>query len=193
MKRGLHFLLAFLVLAAPVSAQEITNHNPRAPIVLAQSGAVVTNTGIGTSEVSMVAVPFPALRASDALRITTIWDTTGSVATNDKRPYIRISTTACPTSLVACSTGTLVNNSILNTAALVGASTITIIRNVAATNAQIFHDVFTVSGVGGGSAPATAAVQTNAGGFININSRTITASTDSIKLVGYTVELIPGI
>jgi hypothetical protein len=163
------------------------------PYVIASSGAAVTNTAIGTSEVSMVAVPVPALAANDAIRITTLWDTTGSVATNTKHLIVRLSATACPTPLVACSTGSVILDLTMNSAALISEQPIMTIRNANATNAQIMFPTANGSGIGQSSqATATAAIQTNAGGFLNINSTTTTASTDTVKLLGYTVELIPG-
>lgn len=162
------------------------------PYVIAQSGSAVTNTAIGTSEVSMASVAIPALGPNDALRITILWDTTGSTATNTKTMNIRLATSGC-TPLAACSTGSSLLGITFNTSSFVSGSTITIIRNAGATNAQVAHPAAGISGVGNAaSAFATAAVQTNAGGFLNINSTTATSSADTVKLVGYTIELIPG-
>jgi hypothetical protein len=173
---------AMLKAAAPVGA----------PQVLAQSNAAITNTAIGTGEVNMASIPIPAMGASDALRITTLWDTTGSAATNTKNLVIRLSATGC-TSLAACVAGTVILNVTMNTASLISNSTMTIIRNAGATNAQVMHGSSNSFGVGAITAvPGSAAVQTNAGSFINIDSITATSSADTIKLLGYTVELIRG-
>jgi len=174
-----------------VSAQALA-YALKLPYVIAQSGVAVTNTGIGTSEVNMASIPIPALGASDSLRITLLWDTSGSTASNAKSAVARLSTSACGTPLAACSAGSLVSNLNLNSASSVSAHAIVIVRNAGATNAQVFH----TAGIGSigvsASASGSAAIETNAGSYLNIDSNTSASSSDTIKLLGYTVELIPG-
>lgn len=185
-------LALLLLLAWPAAAQVVTSAPPRQTQLIAHSGTAVTNTAIGTSEVNMASVPFPPLAANDTLRITTFWDTSGSVATNDKRTAVRLSTTAC-TPLAACTAGSIATNFNMNTTGIITNNLVTTIRNSGATNAQVMLPTAASTGFGPtNAASATIAVQTNAGGFVNIDSITATASTDTIRLLGYTIELIPG-
>lgn len=186
-------ILAGLVLGHPAGAGAEVGYAPplrNVARVIAQSGAVVTNTGIGTTEVNMASVAFPPLRANDALEITTLWDTAG-VATNSHQLVVRYGTTGC-TPLAACTAGTVALSANLNTASLISGQAITIIRNANATSTQNFTSTGSF-GVGAVSfATNTGAVQTNAGGFVNIDSITSTASTDTVKLMGYTIKVVPG-
>lgn len=161
--------------------------------IIAVSGTVVTNTGIGTSEVNMASINLPAMGANDAIRVTTFWDTTGSTATNTKNLIVRLGSSGC-TPLGACSAGTPLVNLVANSSSLITWVNEKTVWNAGATNSQIFIHPNVTSGLGSSnSAAITAAIQTNAGGaYINIDSITAATSADTIKLTGYVVEWIPG-
>lgn len=163
------------------------------PYVLKSSGTAVDDTAISTSEVNLASITVPALAANDSLEITTLWDTTGSTTTNTKNLVIRLSSASGCTPLSTCSAGTVFLNGVFNTSNLVSGQTTTIIRNTGATNSQVNFapgTIFQTNGVSNG-AVATAAVQTNAGSYINIDGITASSTSDHVTLKGYTVKIIP--
>lgn len=180
-------------IATTAVAQQVNYSGPlKTRRVLKESGVAVDNTGISTSEVNNASFQLPPLAANDAIIITALWDTTGSTATNTKHLIVRLSAAGC-TPLATCSTGNIYTDLTMNSASLVSAQTQTIIRNTAATNAQVGMGSGS-TGLGTGSgATLTSAIETNAGGaFININSTTTTSTNDHVKLIGYAIELVPG-
>ncbi|HEX5454417.1 MAG TPA: hypothetical protein VFX06_11545 [Stellaceae bacterium] len=163
------------------------------PFIAAQSGVAVTNTGIGTAEVNMASIHLPPLGPNDAIRITALWDTTGSVTTNSKKLVVRLSPTACtPLSATPCTSGDFAYAQSLVTAGAVSGDTVTVIRNAGARNAQVTRDWSNATYGLNGNPPKTMAIDTSAGAYILLNSQTVTATTDTIKLLGYTVEVLPG-
>lgn len=88
---------------------------------------------------------------------------------------------------------TAASAALLILAALVSLGRTVLIRNAGATNAQVMVHNNVASGEGAtGSGATSTAVQTNAGGVINIGCQTSTATTDTCALLGYTIELVPG-
>lgn len=161
--------------------------------VLGQSGAGWTNTGVSTSEVALVSIAVPALNNNDSIQVTTLWSVSGT-ATNSKFLVIRLSTTACVAQQV-CSSGSLMLQTNMNATASVSAQVLTVMRNSNTTNAQKLPNIAAANTLAVQSVGVTSyagALQTNAGSFLNFNSVTSAASTDSITLVGYTAELVSG-
>ncbi len=160
-------------------------------VVVAQSGAPLTNTGISTSEVCLASIAIPAMGANDKLEITTDWLTATST-TDTKHIIVRLAATACTPASVTGVTGTAFLDVNMNTTSLLTAGALTQIWNANATNAQVAFNASNSVGLGTSSASTmtTAAIQTNAGAFIQINSTTTTSSADSITLESYTVKLL---
>jgi len=159
--------------------------------VLCDNGTGWTNTGIGTGEINLTSCAITVMNANDRLRITTLW-TSGGTASNTKTGIIRWGTSAC-TPQASCSTGSTIANPIFNSSSLVSNKCVTDIWN---TNSQSAQGSFTatcatVYGFIGG-ATSSFAVTTSSPTFLNLDGQTNTSSADSIKLVAYTVELIPG-
>lgn len=176
----------------PQSVPYINNSLTLVPRVLHQSGVPVTNTGIGTSEINLVSTPYPPLGPNDSLRITSLWNV-GGTATNTKTLLIKIGQTSC-VPLSPCNINTAFFSGTMNSASLITASTLTMMRNASATNSQVGFSIANTTGLGAiAGALTTGTVQTSAGGFINFDCTTNTSSADSCTLEGYTVELIPGV
>lgn len=164
----------------------------KAPAVVASSGVVITNTGIATTEVNHASVAIPDMGPNDSIEITSLWSTAGT-ATNTKNILIRLSGNSC-TPGQACTNGSAVLNTTLNTTGGITQSTLTVVRNTGVTNAQVFFGNSNTSGTGNAATAAgTSAIETKNGGFINFDSITATSSADTVKLLGYTVKIIPGV
>lgn len=191
--RALDRVIQFSVVGAvgaSLTAASVTNYAYRR--LIAESGTLLTDTAISTNEVSLVAVPIPAMGSNDAIHVTTLWSTAGTT-TNTKILSMRLSSTACATSLGTCSLGQAILTANLNNATAVTAQIISIIRNTNTTNLQKMLNISTIGAFGvNANAIASTNLETNAGSFLNINAITSAATSDTISLVGYTVELVSG-
>jgi len=161
-----------------------------------QSGIPVVNTGISTNEVSMASIEIPPMGPNDSLRITTMWDTSASNPTNKKILFVKWGRDACPTPLTACSplgnaTPLYID---LNTPDQVSGQIVSYIRNANSQQAQVYNNAaLGKTGIGFSDGQHyTATVNTMIPTFVNINSQTFDSSGDTITLLGYTVEVIPG-
>lgn len=164
----------------------------RAPFVLKQSGAAVGNATSGsTNEVNLASVPYPPLGPNDAIRVSALVDTDGSVATNTKSVTVRLGAVACAPLGTGCSSGTVVSQENLDTAAKIADDLLVQITNANATNAQVVRPLGWFLGLDGAAVLSTS-VDTSTGGFINIGCATSSAGTDVCKLMRYTIEIIPG-
>lgn len=159
------------------------------PPTVYTSGVTVTNTAISTSEVNLVSLALPPLQANDKLEIDTLW-TQGGTATNTHSIVIRLSTSGC-TTLTTCNTGTAILNVNLNSSSLITARVLTAMWNTSATNSQVYFNNAASAGNGTSSAAiGTAAQQTNATPFININCTTASTTADSCAINGYSVRIV---
>lgn len=153
------------------------------------SGVTVTNTAISTSEVNLVSLALPPLQANDKLEVDTLW-TQGGTATNTHNIVIRLATSGC-TTLTTCNTGTAFLNVNLNSSSLITARVLSAIWNTSATNSQVYFNNAGTAGNGTSSAAiGTAAQQTNATPFVNINCTTASSTADSCAINAYSVRIV---
>jgi hypothetical protein len=150
-----------------------------------------TNTAISTSEVNLVSVPYPALGATDAIEISALFERGGTLS-DTVHFVVRLATAggSC-TPGSACSTGSVVSSVVANTASQVALDEVLLVTNSGAPGSQIVRDTTSPLGLIGAT-PATLSVQTNAGGFINIDCSTDTSTSDTCKLDRYSIQLVPG-
>ena len=165
------------------AAREISNAR-LIPYAVAQSGTLVNNSGLRTTETLLAGAQFPTLGDQDALKMSLLFSTGG----NSENFITRLSTTTC-TVLTACTAGTQVNNqsgACPVTGSLVGVCSVEQwIRNAGATNSQVGGVI--------GTTGSTPAVETNAGGFINVDCiSATTGASDACGLLGATLVVYPG-
>jgi hypothetical protein len=133
-----------------------------------------------TSETIQASIRIPAntLGATGAIRVTANWTMTNNA--NAKNLFIRLGASG------NTSTGSMWISAPTTSA---GYQTIIMIRAAGAANAQSSFPAG-AGGVGGSSgALSTAAVDTTADSFVNINGQ-LAVGTDTLTLVGYSVEVM---
>lgn len=151
----------------------------------------VTNTGIGTSEVNLASVPFPALGKNDAIRITMLAHKTGTTSdTSTFRVRLAAGAASC-TPLSTCTQGSGLFAASMSTTSLVTLNNLYVVQNANATNSQILFPGGGIVSFGTSVVvPTTLSVQTNAGGYLNIDCSTDTSSADGCVLDRYLIEIL---
>ena len=156
--------------------------------------AVWTNTGLGTDERNLLSFKLPILMPNDSVWVNALFDTAG-VTTNRKDMVVRFSGSAC-TPGSTCTAGTVVHRSVLDAGDKLSGSSIVIIHNTSSDAAQVGSSTSSDGGLGiSASHPGSPAIASGFGSgsaYVLVNCQTVTASTDTCKLLGATIKLIPG-
>lgn len=176
------FVLTLLLLFATVGlvrSQTVTTGVVKAPIIIAQSGAVVSHTG-DTNLTVLASVPIPAnaLGTNGMVRVSTLWRTTNGSGT----------AISLLVDFSAAATGGTDVMSHSNTATETF-NDVRMIRNAGATGSQVWFPAGAASPYGtSASAPGTGGIDTTAVSYVNIQCQ-LTTGTDTVALDGYTVEV----
>lgn len=162
---------------------------PVAPVcrVVSAGGAGWTNTGIGTSEVTLVSAPIPTpMDANGWLEVNAVWEKNTTPGTDSYTFTARLSSTGC-TAGTACTLGSAFIN-ITDTSTKVSFLTDTVIQNANATNSQVFWPNASVGNISTSGTISTAGVDTTTGLFVNLDCTTGTSSADTCKLIRYDIK-----
>lgn len=146
------------------------------PMVLGSSGAAVSHTG-NTNETQLAAVAIPPLGANDKLRITAFWKYTNSA--NNKILRVRFSGAS----------GTVYIGSTQTTST--GYQNQVIIANLNATNAQQAINAAAPFNTTQTS-DLTSSVDTSVSTTLYLSGQ-LASSGETVTLVSYLVELLPGV
>lgn len=155
------------------------NTTATASYVVGSSGTVSSHTG-DTNEAQLAAttVPANAMGANGGLRITMLFSCTNSG--NSKTARVRL----------GGSNGTVIWATAQT--AVTGFQTLVFIWNNNATNSQKSHNASFTLGTTTGAEPVTSAIDTTAAMVVSITGQLATG-TETISLLAYTVEVIPGV
>jgi len=178
-------LLALLLAAAFCTAQQSTNSGAGGGSggfqIIGQGYPNAAITGVTTEQnVAAVKVPANSMGPNGELRVTLLLSMTNNA--NAKTAGIRLNATAG-----AISGGSIFQSSMPNVAS---AQLLGIVRNTGAANSQTGLQTITVP-FGSGAAQTSIAIDTTQPTWINVGIWPA-VSTDTITLLGYTVELHPG-
>jgi len=182
MRRALAALGLAAFLACAADAQTISGGGGAGGFtILAQAYPNTSITGV-TTEQNVAAVPVPAgsMGPNGTLRVTLLLSMTNNA--NNKTAFVRFNATAGAT------TGGGLATTVFTSVA--SAQTLTIARNTGITNSQIALNTLQTP-FGSGTSQATGAIDTTQPAWINIGIFPA-VSTDTITLLGYTVELNQG-
>lgn len=161
------------------------------PYVICQGGAGGwSTTSASEHNLQNCTIPANTLGAGGALRIRTLWSMTGS--TNAKTLTVRYGAGSCVAGS-ACSNGTTWLTTSITSSGVTSLRCETMVWNRAATNSQVggagTAGCGDSSNGSGGGASITAAIDTTAASYVNIDGTT--NGTETITLEAYTVEILP--
>lgn len=179
-------LLALLLAAALCTAQQSTNSGVGGGSggyqIIGQAYPNISITGV-TTEQNVAAAPVPAnaMGAGGTIRVTLLLSMTNNA--NTKTVFVRLNPTSG-----AVTGGGMATSAFTSTAS---AQLLTIIRNNGATNAQSTIQTMQTPFSSGTNLVTGLAIDTTQPAWVNIGIWPANAA-DTITLLGYTVELLPG-